>query len=203
MEEVQIRSQSSPLTKALRVNSQNPLFGSATTIPVNQNVLGLARATLTPDLFLPMLTVPDSDGSFAMSMADATRGWPSGPLGVFLMPYCQGPKGSRFSIRLFGWREVPGGAAVDVVWIPYLLAELACIACDRSGPNRGTGTNRYIHEDERFCDTITLVKGQANITSPGSNLIASAVVSLGGCRFIGFDFQQTDPVPLNCLWAKA
>jgi hypothetical protein len=144
--------------------------------------------------------------------------WPAGhqgafaPQRIFLLPYCLGAAGSRFSVRLYGWRSVdnnnPAGltGANSWVFVPYLLAELACIACARVGPS---GTARIVKSNEAMCDTITLTHGAVGQTGEivsngaGTNLVAFANVELRGCRYFQFDFQQTDPVPMNCLWARA
>ncbi len=149
--------------------------------------------------------------------------WPAGhggqlaPQRLFILPYCEGQAGSNFSVRVYGWRgiEQPDGGANRNVWIPFLLAELACVSCNRFGPANTGPTppqpyaGRFIQADEALCDTITLTQGSVGptgevvSTGPGSDLIAFAIVELRGARFFQFDFQQTDPVPMNALWARA
>ncbi len=135
------------------------------------------------------------------------------PNRLFLLPYCDGPAGSTFSMRVYGWRALtnPEASPVKGVSIPYLLAELLCVSCGRAAPSEGLSgqSPRFLQASERMCDTITLTQGatgpwytEINSTGPGTDLIAFALVDVVGSRYIQFDFQQTDPVGMNCLWAR-
>lgn len=181
------------LSKALtQGNSQAPAFASLT----------LTQAA------------PSADGVYPFG-----KGGAFAPTRLFLMPYCEGVAGQQFSLRLYGWRPLdqPSGMPQTAVWIPYFLAELACTACNQPGPTPGgpppwdnlTGAlNPLILPGETFCDTITLTQGNLGpsgaiySTGPGTDLIAFALVEMLGCKMFQFDFQQTDTVNMNCLWAR-
>lgn len=191
MQNVVIDNRSEPLMQALlNGDSQNAAWTSFDMTPVKPSGDGVWSAG-------------DSGGIHA-------------PQRLFLLPYCEGLAGSNFSVRIYGWNGVenPDGGPNRNVWIPYLLAELACVACNRFGPPLAgpipqVYAGRFIQPDEAACDTITLTQGGLGLTGeivstgPGTDLIAFAIVELRGCKLFQFDFQQTDPVPMNCLWRRA
>lgn len=187
MNEVVIQNKSEPLTPGLRLgNSQAAAWASL-------DMLGAPVPTVL------------SDGVWSAGHQGAVA-----PQRLFVLPYCRGAAGSRFSVRIYGWRSVDNNAAANLaginamVAIPFLLAELACVACSRQGPQGG---DRIVQSSEVMCDTITLARGalgtNGEIVSPGMNLIAFANVELRGARYFSFDFKQTDPVPMNLLFARA
>ena len=190
MRDVIISNRSEPLSQALRLgDSQNTAWTS----------------------YDMQALKPSGDGVWS-----AGEGGVDAPQRLFLLPYCEGLAGSNFSMRVYGWRgvEMPNGGPNQNVWIPFLLAELACVACNRFGPPLPgvlppVGNGRFIQADEAMCDTITLTQGALGLTGeicstgPGTDLIAFAIVELRGVKAFSFDFQQTDPVPMNCLWARA
>ena len=190
MANVIVDSRSEPLNQALLLgDSQNTAWTS-------YDMLGLP---------------PVGDGIWA-----AGHGSVHAPGKLFILPYCEGLAGSNFSVRVYAWRSVeqPNGGPNQNVWVPVLLCELACISCNRFGPPLPgvlppVGNGRFIQADEAMCDTITLTQGSLGptgeicSTGPGTDLIAFAVIELRGARFFQFDFQQTDPVPMNCLWSRA
>lgn len=130
---------------------------------------------------------------------------------LFVMPYCEGP-GLSFSMRVYGWQEIarpdpigqPAGKDAVLVWIPFLIVELACTSCNRAGPDM----NRLLRPIENLCDTITVTQGttgfRGNVvsTGPGTDLVAWAVIELVGARRITFDFSEVDQTNCNALWAK-
>lgn len=133
---------------------------------------------------------------------------------VHLMPFLQGNPSQNFSMRVYGWYgiTVPDSGINHAVWVPALLAELACTSCTINGPSNpapGNPTPRILGPDEFLCDTIVLtqgnlgVNGYINSTGPGTNLVASAMLDLAGCRYFSLDFQQTDPVGMNTLFSRA
>lgn len=107
------------------------------------------------------------------------------PSRLFLMPYCEGPSGSQFSMRVYGWRKLkrpdnidlgtspPGAGNAGIVvpnpatspygvWLWYLLCELACTACNAPGPPLGGPnlTQPYLlRPTENLCDTLALGTG--------------------------------------------
>jgi hypothetical protein len=143
--------------------------------------------------------------NWPLGIFDAGEGGEVGPNLIQVQPYCYGPAGSQFSMRMYGWRPVGMGepmlGTLMGVWVPQFLVEFACIACNQPGIN-----GRTIDVAENFCDTITLTqgsvgsRGEINSTGPGTDLIASAEVDLRGAKRFSFTFQQTDAVSMNSLW---
>lgn len=168
----------------------------------------LANGNSTATAFANFMTTsidPSGDGVYPIGQAGdvaADR--------LFLMPYAEGGSGSNFSVRVYGWTTIKGQTPSDQkTWIPFLLAELACISCNVNGVMPATaGDPSQLLDSEYMCDTISLTQGSIgpqgliNSTGPGTNLVAFAKIDLAGCRVLQFDFQQTDPVGMNCLWAK-
>ena len=134
-----------------------------------------------------------------------------------LLPMCDGPAGSTFSFRLWGWSKF-GMPGLDTlaVWVPCFIAEFLCVSCNQPGPaSPSPGISPLAMLDsERLCDTISLTQGHLgigvhggggyiNTTGPGTDLTAFAMLDVGGFKYLQFDFQQSDPVGMNCLWARA
>ena len=129
---------------------------------------------------------------------------------IKVLPKSDGPAGSQFSLRLYGWAPVnkPDAGNIPTIWIPHFIVELLCTTCNRTG-----FPGDYLLDNERLCDTISLTQGVVgnigwgggfiNSTGPGTDLIAWAVINTTGFRFIQFDFQQVDMVGMNCFWARA
>ncbi len=170
----------------------------------------LTKALQNGDLYQTSFTVPTvrSSQPTGDGVYIAGQGGGLAPNRVFLLPFCLGPAGSAFTMRLFGWTELrnPSGDTSTLVWIPFLLAELVCVATDLPG-----FAGRLLSDSERLCDAIALTKGSpgaggfVNSSGPGTGLVASATVFLCGCRKFSFDFasgEETD-VGMNCLWARA
>lgn len=204
MEDVRIVTVAGNLTKALAFeNSQNPSW-----------------TVLNPTGVQPAIQVTSGGTS-----GTNTGVFQAGQAGYFInnrlriIPYCFGAPGSQFSFRVFGWESLsqPEGQAQTLVWIPYLLAEFACVACNQPGPS--DNQMRLIQPGENFCDTITLTQGSLGkdgvINSTGAaasaaagvqtptDLIAYVLLDLCGCRMFQVDFQQTDAVSMNALLAFA
>ena len=129
------------------------------------------------------------------------------------LPFADQP-GCQFSMRVWTWREAtwPGQSGQMLpVWIPDFLAELACVSGTSQGvsnPGPPASTNPYALPDTAYlCDTISLVQGAlgltglVNSTGPGTGLPASVLMEIAGARFVTFDFQQTDQVGMNAMWA--
>ena len=172
--------------------------------PLNK---ALALGNSTAGTFYPLLpsrSMPSGDGVYDAGLAGMYS-----PRQVLLLPYADGSVGSSFSLRLYGWRNV-GPDPNTWVWVPMLLVELSCTTCIAAGPVPPFGTLSVasILDSERFCDTLAVVNGSVGpgeaelVQQPGTDLIGFAVVYLRGCQRFQFDFQQTDPVGMNCLWAR-
>lgn len=173
---------SNPLIKALSENSTSGSFA----------------------MLLPQGQDPSGDGVF-----DIGEGGMYAPQHAFIVPYVFGPPESNFSMRVYGWR-VLGNDPLSQVWVPLLLIELACTSCVStvsltSYAGRGM---RLLPDGTNFCDTLVVVNGTAGpedgevMSQPGTDLIGWALIELRGCQKIQFDFDQTDPVEMNALWAR-
>jgi hypothetical protein len=174
---------------------------------------------LVPQVQSPKVLTPNQQylGGPADGIYDGGHDGLLCPPRIFLLPFCEGAPGSGFSMRLWSWRAVthPEGNPNQAVWIPVLVAELACVACSVGGPVAPTEPQipqRWLSATEMLCDTISLTQGTLGnggliqSTGPGTNLVAFAEVDLIGSRFFSFDFQLADngnPVGMNCLFAKA
>ncbi len=179
-----------PLDKALAANSSAGVFASL-------------------DLVVIGPTLGDTTGVYTAG-SDAGA---ASPNRVRILPFCEGTAGASFSLRMYAWLSMhnPTNYSDRAIWVPMLLAEFACISCNRGGPPQAyPGPSRsLIKETEYFCDTITLVQGNLGkngyitSTGPGTDLIASVMLDLQGCRRFQFDFQQTDPVNMNALYGRA
>lgn len=166
-------------------------------------------------LFVPPgadATSPDPNRTFdGFIIFSGVQGQVS-PGRVFLLPYCDAPN-SNFSIRLYGWRRCgnPDPSPQTLVWFPTFLAEFLCTSCAIAGPtdNQPGISMRVLKDTEYLCDTITLTqgslgnKGLITSTGPGTNLVAFSLLDGCGATLLSFDFQQTDPVGMNCFWARA
>ncbi len=186
--ELFLTARSEPLSKALAANSYAASFAD------------LDALSLIPASAFPI-----------------GHGGSSAPDRVFLMPYGDGGAGNTFLMRLYGWRPhyLPSGIPDAVIWIPHLLVELSCTTCNKTGLAQIGGPNQHgVKEGDNFCDTILLRNGNvgangminspaSNAEYPISNVIATAKIDLAGCRYLSFDFQQVDPIGMNCLFAKA
>ena len=185
-----IYTQSGPLSKALTAGNSNAIDWAALEI---------------------LELLPVADGRYA-----AGEGGAYAPNRLFLMPYCEGGAGAAFSMRIIGWRAFSQPGDRKQVSIPYLICELACVACNVGGPSAPIMTPPYpniMAPTERVCDDVVLALGSLgcgpsgpgfiNSAGAGSDIPASALVDLGGCQLFQFDFKTTGPVTANCLWARA
>jgi hypothetical protein len=104
-------------------------------------------------------------------------------------------------VRLIGWRKLGSDPATQL-WIPVVLAELACTACAVTGV-----AGKLIVATERFCDTITLVTGNDDISidivSPTGDVIAHALADIKGFSKLEITFDSTaaGTTAMNCLYA--
>ena len=154
---------------------------------------------------------PTADGYINVGSNKSTNA----PLRLFFMPYASIGAGSNFSMRLWGWRYV-GTRGGPWIWIPFLLAEIACTTCDSPMPANPAGQALPdplpIPDNCNLCDTLTLVQGdlglagRLNVTGPGSNIPAFGLLDLVGSQRIYFEFSQSDAqvaIGMNCLWCFA
>ncbi len=181
-----LESLSANLQRALDNNSANRYF---TELEMS-NVEPGANSTLNP---------------FDIGVFDIGYGGAKSCQQILVLPYAYGEPGAEFWMRVYGWRLF-GSKSADWIWIPTLLAELACMTSTRSGPPREPGqTSLLIREKEYVCDAIVPTAGVPGIVAPGRGLIAWFTVPTLGCQKVQFDFMIGDEGPgfPNALWARA
>lgn len=151
---------------------------------------------------VPTTTEPTNDG-----VLDLLAGG-SGiivPRFLKLWPIGLSSDDDAFSVRVLGWTRIGSGPNAGTLWYPTVLCELACIM----GSTTGVAGSPVLNT-EFFCDTITVVTqgvlagtdnalattiGNIEITSPGANLIAYAVIPTLAFEKLEFQFDQTTNTP--------
>ncbi len=128
-----------------------------------------------------------------------------------VIPYCNGPAGTTFSVRVVYWNAI-GGDPGSRILVGVPLVELACVASNAAGQYGSL----QLDSDHRLCDQITLTSGSLGLDGAlysgvaGCDLPAMAQVEIQGARFVSFDFQAVDgngqPLlnycVMNAFWAK-
>ncbi len=185
-ESVLVRIPSHNLTKALLMNSYD-------VTPVSYPLPTFAEP---PDATL----APVAGQNYVQGYAwDAGEGGDHVFNRLYLQPYCEGPAGSQFWVRLYGWRRL--GQLNH--WVPTLLVQFLCSAGDLPGSSVASGA--VLIQTENLCDTMLPVSGSVGMTgevvSSGSGFGAYALVELRGCKKFSFEFEQADNVGMNALWS--
>jgi hypothetical protein len=187
---------STPFTKALR----------------NGNSTAAAFSSIIPRTTAP---VPVSSGPNAAGGTDGVYDFSDHHYFTVnrlqLMPYADGNTGSQFSMRVFGWDviEPPDANPNLIVWIPFLICELAVTTGALVG-----FAGRYLSATEHLATTITLTQGLVGGTDgitggriysyTDTSLAGWVLLTISGCRYIQFDFQKTSAnIGMNCLWGKS
>lgn len=122
------------------------------------------------------------------------------PNWVELLPYMTGDNDDVFAMRVIGWVRVVDEAApseTTAFWMPRVLAELTC-----TGSSTIPGlAGKAVVAAELFCDTITVVTGNAGIDvitlSPTGNVVGSVMVNLKGSMYWEPTFDMTTGNPTN------
>ncbi len=127
----------------------------------------------------------------AINIADGNFG--VGQNSALIVPYGLGANNDGFSIRMIGWRSINRDGATRL-WVPVILAEVACLMSAAVGIAGAAVINT-----EAFCDTLTLVTGNANISvetvSPTGDVIGHIIVALKGFQKLELTFDQTTNTP--------
>ena len=162
--------------------------------------------------FAKALATDSADTSFASKIPTGTEPTGNGIIeiganglavqnGIILVPYATAGNDDTFSMRLIGWRKL-GTDPATLLWIPVVLAELACTASTVVGV-----AGRLVVATERFVDTITLVTGNDDISidivSPTGNVVAHAVADIKGFQKLELTFDSTavGATAMNCLYS--
>lgn len=152
---------------------------------------------------IPVATEPSGDagtatGASVIDLAINPGGGGVIQNGVLIVPYGLGNDNDAFSIRVIGWKRISTGDPTTVLWVPIVLAELACIISTTVGI-----AGKLVIETERFADTITRVTGSdrsCDIVSPTAEEIAHAYVDLKGFEKLELTYDQTTGTPtMNAL----
>lgn len=159
---------------------------------------------------------PDGDG--VVQLTDL----PNAAAGRLLVrPFCDGPPGSVFFMRVYGWAPVEPleQDQTKQEWLWSLLTEWMCVSGTQPGPNLHTAfsdptrTPGKLSSLDMQCDSLALVRGVLglqgfiNSNPPGSGLPAFAAFELYGPRYVSFDFvQAASPVAgvigMNTFYAR-
>lgn len=167
--------------------------------------------------------VPEAGGVHRKSASENQLGMVA-PNRIFIQPFCDGPPGSQFAMRLWGWRgygptDGDGPRELDV---PFFIAEWICTSCNCPGPQSegppGFPSIRPMQPSENLCDTIVLVQGDlgasgwinatgapATVSAPAvpTNLPGYTTVELQGAKQFQFDFKQIDSnIGMNAFYCK-
>lgn len=121
------------------------------------------------------------------------------PNGAILYPVGVGSDNATMSLYVYAWHVTGQVSRWDRLWIPSLLASFLCTLSARTGVN-----NTPLGSTTRFCDTITLGVGNANVSneiiSPGSDSIGSIALDAKGARFLEFRYGTGgSATSCNCL----
>lgn len=142
---------------------------------------------------------PTGDGIILM-------GSPSGAYssnGLLLVPFGVGSATNTFLMSVFAWDFVhPKTAQNAGMWVAWLLASFTCTLCTVAGLAGGE-----VDATQLFCDTITLGKGNANVSneivSPTGNVIASIVLDTKGAKRVQTSFViNASATSCNTLYRK-
>ena len=103
------------------------------------------------------------------------------PDNLLLVPFGTGNDGDAFNLRVIGWRKVAA------LWVPVLLAEIACTLSAAAGV-----AGAAVTDSERFADALSLTTGNANVSaeviSPGGDLVAHALIDVKGFARVELTF---------------
>jgi hypothetical protein len=140
---------------------------------------------------IPTVTEPTGDGIIDI-------GGPDGGIGqnaARITPYGLGSDNDVFSLRVIAWNRIKASGVLDL-WVPTVLVEVSCQCCGVVGIAGSAVLNT-----ERFCDAITLVTGNddvsVDIVSAGATaeVISHFVVALKGAQKIELAYDQTTGTP--------
>lgn len=139
---------------------------------------------------VPTATTPSGAGVLDLSVG----GSKNVPNNLMLLPYAVASDNDTFNVRILGWSLV-----VDL-YVPIILAEVACTACARVGVAAKTVINT-----ERFCDTLTLTYGNSGIStevvSPANDTIGHVLIDLKGHSMVEVIFDiNSGTTSMNALY---
>jgi len=191
---MQLEMASTPLTRALAVNSQNVAPFVYPTASIQEPG---AAAALSPAL----PASPIQDGVVANALEGRVS---SGQ--ALILPIAAGGPGGGYLMRVYAWWLLgTRNDALNRLWIPTLLAEFLCVSGDRNGLQA-----QLMNESEFHATSITLTAGDLGAGKIVTDQpVAWIRLDLQGCQIFTFDFTQAldgsgsyGPALPNALYAK-
>lgn len=170
--------------------------------PAHALMAALATASTAIAPVAPMAirtTEPTDDGTWEMGQGGVTTA-----SHVRVIPFSDGPAGTQFRIRVWGWL-IYGTDPNTRVYLPSLLVQLTCTTGEIPGPSTPF-LPRVLPDVNRCCDVLSVDLGSVGTGSldvPGPGYLANALVEVKGAKKVQFEFEQIDPVSMNALWARA
>ncbi len=128
-----------------------------------------------------------------------------------VIPFCDGPAGTLFSMRVLYWNTFgPDQGTRILIAVP--LIEVLCSVSNVAGP----AFDPLFNSSQHLCDQITLTSGSLGLDGAiyggvaGSDVPTMVQVEIQGARLVSFDFQAVDgngqPLlnycTMNAFWAK-
>lgn len=142
-------------------------------------------------------TEPLDEDTFPAGIGTPT----AGPQQLLILPYCEGPAGNVFYVRLYGWW--PHGNLKDrnnLLWLRLLLVEFRVVSGSVTGLER-----RLIKASENFAESLEVTGGTVGrygLVQNGG--VAYAKVDLQGCQkyqFVCAKGADGTVLGSNALWA--
>ncbi len=173
--------------------------------PLSKALTGNSTSVTPTRFYDARATEPTDDGVYVAGLGGAVAG-----NRVMVMPFSDGIVGSRFWMRLWGWRVVQGLVS-EQLWVPQLLVEMLCVTGNFPGPlspQKGQKSPRVLQEYEKLCSAMLVTNGslgrsgeiRVNGISP-----AAAWVELVGAQKFQFEFQrhEFDNLSMNAFFCRA
>lgn len=182
------------MPRSVDITQQRPLIKTRTVNETTTSAFASRPATTTK---------PAGTGSSATNQAITDISKPSfgSPKWLRLFPYGVGVKGNTFAMRVIQW-QVTQDATNTPLWVPSIICEFTCTIGSMTGASGATVSNT-----ELFCDTISMVTGNANvdniITSPANDTPASVEVLLAGGSIYEVLFKNVTSTSANALGQTA
>lgn len=184
METMLIGTLSSPFRKARSVNQTSATFVQP--LPTGTEPRGDAGTATGDSIFQLGPDACYTENGVLRTLPSAAG---QSQNGVIIVPYGVATDNQTFSFRVIGWRVI-GTNPSTWLWIPVVLGEFLCTADSTLVGVAG----KEVVATELFCDTITLVTGNANISndinSPADGeSIAHVVLDLKGFTKLQLSFE--------------
>lgn len=124
--------------------------------------------------------------------------------GLQIVPFGVGSNTNTFLLSIFGWDFIRNPSQqVNAQWTAWLLASFTCtLSSSITGIAGGA-----IPATSYYCDTISLNKGNANVSneiiSPTGGVKASITLDAKGARYVQLSFaMNASATSANALWRR-